>query len=205
MSPRVIEVFADVLCPFTHVGLQRLVAARASAGRSDVGLWVRAWPLEIVNGSPLDAHFIAEEIDEIRAELGVPVFEGVREDAFPSSSLPLLALAHAGYRRGPEVGEAVSLELRDLLFEQGVAVGDPAVLERIARGHAIQVTDDDVAGVLADHAEGVRRGVVGSPYFITPVGDFFCPALDISRGDDGHLRVHADPDGFDRFLAACFA
>ena len=205
MSPPVIEVFADVLCPFTHVGLQRFVASRAAAGRSDVRLWVRAWPLEVVNGSPLDASFIAEEIGEIRNELGVPVFEGFREDAFPASSLPLLALVHGGYRRGPEVGEAVSLELRDLLFEQGVAVGDPATVERIARAHEIVVTDDDVSGVLADHVEGVTRGVVGSPYFITPVGEFFCPALDVSRGDDGRLQVHADPAGFDRFLAACFA
>ena len=33
--PHSIEVFADVLCPFTHVGLRRLVARRTELGRDD--------------------------------------------------------------------------------------------------------------------------------------------------------------------------
>ena len=55
-----VEVFADVLCPFTHVGLPRFVDRRRALGRADVTLQVRAWPLEIVNGQPLDPPFIAE-------------------------------------------------------------------------------------------------------------------------------------------------
>ena len=35
---RTIEVFADVTCPFTHVGLRRMVAARQAKGRDDVVL-----------------------------------------------------------------------------------------------------------------------------------------------------------------------
>jgi hypothetical protein len=50
----IIEVFADAGCPFTHVGLRRLVEHRDHAGRDDVVLRVRAWPLELVNGHPLD-------------------------------------------------------------------------------------------------------------------------------------------------------
>jgi len=49
MPETVIEVFADVACPFTHVGLKSFVARRAGLGRDDVILRVRAWPLEIVN------------------------------------------------------------------------------------------------------------------------------------------------------------
>ena len=56
----VIEVFADVACPFTHIGLRRLVEQRAALGRDDVTLLVRAWPLELVNGKPLDPAFIYE-------------------------------------------------------------------------------------------------------------------------------------------------
>jgi predicted DsbA family dithiol-disulfide isomerase len=203
-SPR-IEVFADVLCPFTHVGLLRFVERREAAGRSDVRLWVRAWPLEVVNGSPLDAHFVAEEVVEIRAQAVPGSFAGFREDAFPSSSLPALALANAGYRRSVEVGEAVSLELRHLVFEEGVDVTDPAVLGGVAAAHGIEVLPADVEAVLADHAEGRERGVVGSPYFITAAGGFFCPALDVGRDARGHLRISADPEGFDQFVASCFA
>jgi predicted DsbA family dithiol-disulfide isomerase len=205
MTTTRIEVFADVLCPFTHIGLLRLVEARAAAGRDDVRLWIRAWPLEVVNGTPLDAGFIAEEIEEIRDQVGPSVFTGFRPEAFPASSLPLLALVHAAYARDLALGEAVSLEVRRKLFEEGVAVGAPDQVAALAGAHGIEVGDADVAGVLADHEEGARRGVVGSPYFITPAGSFFCPALDVARDADGHLRVHADPEGFDRFLQACFA
>ena len=48
-----IEVFADVSCPFTHVGLRRLVEHRRQLERDDLRIVVKAWPLELVNGSPL--------------------------------------------------------------------------------------------------------------------------------------------------------
>ena len=58
-----IEVFADIWCPFTHVGLRALAEERAHRGRTDVTLWVRAWPLELVNGAPMDGHHAAERGD----------------------------------------------------------------------------------------------------------------------------------------------
>ena len=53
-SGPVMEVFADIWCPFAHVGLQTIYEQRARNGRADVAIWVRAWPLELVNGAPLD-------------------------------------------------------------------------------------------------------------------------------------------------------
>jgi predicted DsbA family dithiol-disulfide isomerase len=200
-----IEVFADVACPFTHVGLRRLVAARAAAGRDDVVLLVRAWPLEIVNGHPLDPGFIDEEVVDIRAQVAPDLFTGFRPDAFPASSLPALALTDAAYRVGPTTGEHVALRLRDLLFEEGVDIADPSVLAGVATEAGVSPPFDDHAAVLADHAEGVSRGVIGSPHFFLPDGDgVFCPSLDVSRADDGHLHVAVDTDALDHFLARCF-
>jgi predicted DsbA family dithiol-disulfide isomerase len=204
MDVTVIEVFADVGCPFTHVGLRRFVEQRAELGRDDVVLQVRAWPLEIVNGRPLDPHFIAEEIDEIRAQIAPDLFEGFTEATFPASSLPALTLAAAAYAGDVVVGERVSLELRDLLFEQGVDVGRMDVLERLADDHGVDVDLADSGRVLAEHASGVARSVVGSPHFFTPAGGFFCPALDVHRDAAGHLRITADAAGFDRFITGCF-
>ena len=85
-----IEVFADVACPFTHVGLRRLVERRDELGRTDVRLRVRAWPLEVVNGEPLDPAFIEEEVDDIRAQVAPDLFTGFRRGAFPASTLSLL-------------------------------------------------------------------------------------------------------------------
>jgi predicted DsbA family dithiol-disulfide isomerase len=204
MDVTVIEVFADVGCPFTHVGLRRFVEQRAELGRDDVVLHVRAWPLEIVNGRPLDPHFIAEEVDDIRAQIAPELFEGFAESTFPATSLPALTLAAAAYAGDLVVGERVSLELRDLLFEQGVDIGRADVLERLADDHGIDVDLADSDRVLAEHASGVDRSVVGSPHFFTPAGGFFCPALDVHRDAAGHLRITADVDGFDRFITGCF-
>lgn len=202
---RVVEVFADIGCPFTHVGLRRFVQARARRGEPEVVLHVRAWPLEVVNAKPLDAEFIGEEVEDLRASVAPGEFAGFRLESFPPSGLPAMALAAQAYDEGVEVGEAVSLELRDLLFEQGEPIGAGRLLAEVAVRHGIAF--DPPSGrraVLADHAEGVERGVIGSPHFFTPTGDFFCPALDISRDEEGHLHVRMDEAGFQEFLDSCF-
>jgi predicted DsbA family dithiol-disulfide isomerase len=199
----VVEVYADVACPFTHVGLRRFLERRTELGRSDVTLWVRAWPLEIVNGEPLDPHFVAEEVADVREQVAPTLFAGFVESSFPASSLPALALAAAAYGQDVASGERVSLALRDLLFEQGVDIADAAVLGRLAADHGVPVDLTDTQRVLDDHAAGVARGVIGSPHFFTPAGGFFCPALDVHRDADGHLRITADTQGFERFVTAC--
>ena len=200
----VVEVFADIGCPFTHVGLRRFVERRAELARDDVAVWVRAWPLEIVNGTPLDPAFIAEEVDEIREQVAPKLFRGFTERSFPTSSMPALELAAAAYEKDLATGERVSLALRDLLFEQGVDIGDLGVLVQLAEDQGVEVVLTDTHRVLEDHAVGVARGVIGSPHFFTPSGNFFCPALDVGRDAAGHLRITRDRDGFDRFVTACF-
>lgn len=201
---RVVEVFADVWCPFTHVGLRRLVQARADRDRADVAIRVRPWALEVVNGEPLAPSFVAEEVEILRSGVAPDLFTGFRPDRFPHSTLPALHLSEVAYARSLEDGEAVALELRDLLFERGENVGDPSVLARVAAAHdltaMVPAGDDPVEGSIA---EGMQRGVVGSPHFFIRGEDWFCPALDVHRVD-GRLVVDADPDAFAAFLDRCF-
>jgi predicted DsbA family dithiol-disulfide isomerase len=199
-----VEVFADVCCPFTHVGLRRFVERRAEAGRAEIGLHVRAWPLEIVNGAPIDPDLVAEEVEELRAQVAPSLFAGFTVDAFPSTSLPAFVLASAAYRRSTQIGEAVSLELRSLLFERGLDISDPDVLDTVAHAYDLEPDAEDRAAPTRDHDEGVRRGVIGSPHFFVASGAFFCPALEIRRDEAGQLRIDADPAGFDEFLSACW-
>lgn len=199
-----IEVFADVWCPFTHVGLRRFVELRARVPEPP-DLHVRAWPLERVNGRPLDPDFVAEEIEQLQASVASELFSGFDRGRFPSTTLPALALSGRAYQASPAVGEAVALELRDRLFERGEDISDPDVLRAVADAHdlpADAVHDEELA--IRDWQEGRARGVIGSPHFFTPGGDFFCPALDV-RKVDGHLLITADPEGFDRFIRSCFA
>lgn len=207
VPPRKIEVYADVWCPFTHVGLRRLVTARDERGHAEVVLRVRPWALELVNGEPLDAGFVAEEVALLRDAVAPDLFAGFTGTHFPHTTLPALHLAEAAYAQSPRTGEAVSLELRDLLFEQDADVSDPEVLEAVAEVHGIGPASEPplVDPVEASLAEGRGRGVVGSPHFFVHHDEgFFCPALDV-RKVDGHLRVAADPGAFTAFVDACFA
>ena len=200
---RTIEVFADIWCPFAHVGIRRVIERR-NAVAADVVLRVRAWPLELVNGTPMDAAFIGEEVVDIREQVAPDLFTGFREATFPSTTLPALALVEAAHRIGPAEGEAMSLAVRDALFEHGRDVSDPAVLTDLAGAAGVPLPDEaDHEAVRASLAEGRERGVVGSPHFFTPGGAFFCPALDIARVD-GHLRIAPKAGMFDEFITVCF-
>lgn len=198
-----IDVFADVSCPFTHVGLRRLVEHRHRIGRDDVRIIVRAWPLELVNGAPLAADFVAEEIAQIRAQVAPELFTGFRTDRFPRTTLDALRLTHAAYLVGDEVGEAVALELRDRLFERGEDVSDPAVLALVAHDHGVIVGAETDDAVRSEWELGRRKGVIGSPHYFGPGIDMFCPALHIEK-DGEHLHIEFDEAAFGAFTDACF-
>lgn len=199
----VIDVYADIWCPFTHVGLREFVSRRGDD--SSLVLRVHPWPLELVNESALDAAFIGEEIEDLRAQVSPDLFAGFDVDAFPTTTLPALALVESTYRIDPELGERLSLALRDALFEQGRDISDPHVLAEIGDALGIPpAVDADHQAVVEAWNDGKERGVMGSPHFFTPGGDFFCPALDIERVE-GHLRIRPQLQAFDQFIDACLA
>ena len=197
-----IEVFADVRCPFTHVGLRRLVQRREQLGRTNV-VHVRSWPLELVNDEPLDPIMIGEEVAALRAQVAPDLFTGFDPNRFPPTSIPALMLAAAAYDHSLAAGEQVSLALRDALFEDGADIADPTVLARVgaAAGIALPLATAR-SKVLADWHEGRDRGVIGSPHFFVGDEDMFCPSLEISHIDGG-LRITSDPVAFDAFLERC--
>jgi predicted DsbA family dithiol-disulfide isomerase len=198
----VIEVFADVCCPFTHVGLRRLVQRREQLGRRG-DVVVRAWPLELVNGEAVAAETVAEEVEALRAQVAPDLFKGFDPTTFPVTTLPALALAAAAYRRSRPLGERVSLAVRDALFEEGRDVADEAVLAEIGREHDVVPEPVDDAAVLTDWKDGRRRGVLGSPHLFTAGHDAFCPSLDIRRVD-GDLRIEPDAAALERFVDLAF-
>lgn len=198
-----IEIFADVLCPFAHVGIHKVLEARLDRRGSEPGLWIRAWPLETVNGSGWDAELVAAEVEALRTSVAPELFAGFDATTFPATSLPTLAVAAAAYRVGPAVGEAVSLELRNRLFERGQDVADDAVLAEVCDFNGVEVTQADLASIEHDHAEGAARGVVGSPYFFCGDEGFFCPAFDVSH-DDAGFHIAPDLERFGAFIDAAF-
>ena len=60
-----LEVFADVGCPFAHVGLRLARQRRDDLGLAGEWMWVRAWPLELVNGKPQDPETVLVHIADL--------------------------------------------------------------------------------------------------------------------------------------------
>ena len=203
-AANVVEVFADVRCPFAHVGLRRFVERRRTLGRDDVRLVVRAWPLELVNASPLDADLVGRGVDALRDSVAPDLFAGFTPESLATTSLPALRLAAAAGRTDVVLGERIALALRDAQFERGLDIADDEVLRRIAASCGFEPVppagDEDV---LADWRDGRERGVIGSPHFFVADGSWFCPALRISHGADG-LDVALDGERFETFVASCF-
>jgi predicted DsbA family dithiol-disulfide isomerase len=196
-----VEVFADITCPFTHVGLEQ-VCRHVAEMSEPCDVIVRAWPLEWVNGTPLDIEAVIVKAAALSEQLGVDDFAGLRADRWPSSTIAALNLAASAYERDAATGLAVSLELRAALFEHGVDVGDPDALALIAAAHHLAAPSSTAdAAVRSDYELGQARGVKGSPHFFVGADGFFCPALDLGHDLDGHLTARFDADMLAEFFA----
>lgn len=206
-NPPVLEVFADVGCPFTYVGLTHLIRSRDQRG-STVRVKVRAWPLELVNDAPFDTDDLTAEIVALREQVEPELFTGFDATNFPGTSIPAFGLTHVAYEKDLETGEAVSIELRQAVFEDGKDVSDPDVLAEIADRHGLGLPTTQQAEEMTrgEWEEGKGLGVIGSPHFLLPDGDgAFCPGLDISRRDDGSFDVKADHATMGAFFGRVFA
>ena len=157
---RTVEVFADVLCPFTHVGLHTLIDRRVERGLTEPRLRIRAWPLELINGAPLDPHHVGAEIAALRASVRPDLFAGFSEEAFPGTSMAAFALTAAADRSGdPVLIEGVGMALRDAIFEQGLDIGSADQLAPIAARFGLEplTPEETVAAAQADWEEGKAK------------------------------------------------
>ncbi len=180
-----LEVFADIVCPFTHVGLRRFRDERRGRDAC-VAMRVRAWPLELINGAPLAPELARREIDALRASVARDLFRGFDEATFPNTSIPAFGLAAAAYAIDHKTGEAVSFAVRDAVFEQGVDVTDLAVLREIGRPFGVELLDlaESAAATRRDWERGKVRGVQGSPHFFVGDRGWFCPSLEVGHTGD---------------------
>ena len=202
-----VEVFADIGCPFTYVGLHRILAERDRRG-SKVRLHVRAWPLELVNNAPFDTDHLDAEIVGMRDTVAPELFAGFNPQTFPRTSLPAFGLAHVAYEKSLDCGEQVSMALRTEIFEHGRDVSDPAVLGEVASRFGLVLLDMDTAEELTrtEWREGKALGVIGSPHFLFPTGEgAFCPGLTIKRRDDGSFDIAPDVETMGSIFEQMFA
>lgn len=201
----VLEVYSDIWCPFAYVGITEAFEERSRRARSDVGIVMRAWPLELVNGSPLDATTTGRHVDDLRSQVAPALFAGFDPTTFPTTTLPALALVALAYGRDIHTGEAAGVALRRSLFEDGLDISDPQVLHGMASSWDLEPVDErDFAAVRSDWESGSDRGVQGSPHFFFGRNDVFCPTLDIERDPGGHLLLNRNRERLGAFLDVCF-
>ncbi len=159
-----IEVFGDIWCPFTHVGLRAVDEIRRVSARSDVTIRVRPWPLELVNDHPRDPEVTLIHVNELRDQVSPTMFRGFRLNRFPPSTLEALALAEQANGRDIRLGEQLSVALRDALFEEGRDISDPEVLADLAeRTGRPRQHDRGVRLVAITPGAGPARGVTRRP------------------------------------------
>ncbi len=214
ITESVIEVFADIWCPFTHVGLHMIEDLRQRSGRTDIAIHVRAWPLELVNQRPMDPLSTRANATELRAQVAPDLFAAYLSPStpadeaptwFPTSTLDALALAARAYRRDLTTGEAVSFAVRRALFEEARDISLREVLAEIAADHDLDLPDDeDRAAVRADWAEGQARKVIGSPHFFKGADSKFCVALQISKDPVTGLLVQRNTAALEAFFTEFF-
>lgn len=197
-----IEVFADISCPFTHVGLQRLIAERDARG-SSIGIRARAWPLEWINGRQLAPELVAAEIDGLRARVAPNLFRGFDAERWPHTTIPALGLAAAAYEHDVALGERLSVRLREALFEEGRDISEETELRAIGRPFGVEPMAPLAAeaAVRADWERGRTRGVRGSPHFFVGARNWFCPSLRI-RHEGAEFDIAVDTPSLQRFYAS---
>jgi predicted DsbA family dithiol-disulfide isomerase len=200
-----IEIFADVWCPFAYVGIRRVFQYRDEIGRNDVPIIVRSWPLESVNDAPMAQAKALGNCEALRRQVAADQFANTELSNFPSTTLDALTLIAQAYEQDVSAGEKASIVIREAIFERGDDVADYSVLQGLAENLGVSyVRDADHTLVRRDWEEGKTRGVVGSPHFFNGSVGVFCPSLQLTRTEDSGLIIQANAEKLAAFLKTCF-
>jgi predicted DsbA family dithiol-disulfide isomerase len=186
----IIEVFSDVVCPWCALGKRRLEGALTGfAHADDVEVVWRSYELDprapAVRDGDTTAR-LAEKYGITRAHAGLvelAAAEGLEFDfarVRPGNTFDAHRLLHAARRVGLQ--DALKERLFTAYFSEGQAIGDRAVLVRLAG--EVGMDEDAARGVLetdrfadevrADEQEAAALGVTGVPFFVVD-GRFAIP------------------------------
>jgi len=182
-----VDVVSDVVCPWCFIGQKRLDKAVAAAGNVDVHIRWRPFQLDPTippQGKDRRKYMLAkfgsdERIREIHARIEpLGEAEGISFAFDAIRVAPNTLDAHRLIRWAGAAGEAVQnrlvRRLFQLNFEEGVNIGDHAVLVEAAREAGMDAsvvasllpTDADVDAVRTEIATASRMGISGVPCFL---------------------------------------
>ena len=184
MSVLLIDVYADIVCPWCFIGFRRLNAAVQSTGRAgDVA--IRHRPFMIHPDAPpegidlwtmlerkygTDPKRLFERVEAAALETGIPLDLSKQRRTYSTISAHTL-LRHAG-ERGTQ--HALTDSLFTAYFLHAKNIGEPEVLATIAARHGftaeevIRLVHDPNESVLTrqEVKDAVRRGIRSVPVFL---------------------------------------
>jgi predicted DsbA family dithiol-disulfide isomerase len=213
-------VYSDIGCPWAHVAVHRLHAARARLGlEGDVRLDHRAFALELANQRPTPKLTLDSEIpvtSALESDAGWQLWLGPLHE-YPVSTLLALEAVQAAKDEGLDASERLDLGLRKAMFGESrcitmlhvvLDVAAKADLDVDALRRALEAGAARAA-VHSQHRAAVHDDVVkGSPHVFAPGGmHAHNPGVtmhwDGSHGGKGFPVVDADdPTAVDPLLQA---
>ncbi|WP_137934810.1 DsbA family oxidoreductase [Mesorhizobium comanense] len=182
-----VDVVSDVVCPWCFIGQKRLDKAVAAVGDVDVHIRWRPYQLDPTipaQGKDRREYMLGkfgseERIREIHARIEpLGEAEGIAFAFDAIKVAPNTLDAHRLIRWAGAAGEAVQNKLVrrlfQLNFEDGINIGDHAVLVEAAREAGMDAsvvasllpTDADVEAVRMEIATASRMGISGVPCFL---------------------------------------
>lgn len=208
VAPGTVVVFSDVGCPWAHVAVRRLWAARERAGLVDrVRFDIRAFPLELVNERPTPygavAVLEAPVLSELEPDAGWEPWSA-EPTTWPVTTLPAMEAVEAAKEQGLEASEHLDVELRRAFFGSSRCISLRSVILDVAAGCG-RVDADALAEALDDGRArrslldgywSVADAVKGSPHLFLPDGtDAHNPGVEFHwEGEKGARRLVIDRD-----------
>lgn len=187
-----IVVFADIGCPWAHLAVYRLHAARSRLGLEDsLAFDMRAFPLEIFNKQPTPALILATEIP-VAGACG-PGAGWAQWDAspyaYPVTTAPAMEAVYAAKEQGLGVSDRLDRSLRVALFKDSRCIAIEHEILRVAE----EVGGLDVGTLREALRDGRSRAqmfedvevadsdeIQGSPHVFLPDGrNFHNPGIEM--------------------------
>lgn len=201
-------VWSDITCPWAHLAVHRLLAARRAAGlEGELSVDHRALPSELVSGRvrpkpAVDAE--AAQLAELEPDAGWRPFAD-HEWTWPATTLPALEAVQAAKLQGPDASVALDAALRRAVFHDSRCISAVPVILDVAAG--VDGLDVDelraelrsgrpVREVWAQVDEAAASGITISPTVLLADGTRFeNPGISSRRvSSDGSAKLVIDSD-----------
>ncbi|MGH9279908.1 MAG: DsbA family oxidoreductase [Acidimicrobiales bacterium] len=181
VMPGTIVVYSDLGCPWAHLAVFRLLAARTRLGLDGaVVLDHRAFPLEVVNRRPTPYRTLAAEVPVVGGldpSAGWQVWQG-EPWTWPVTTLLALEAVQAAKAQSMDASERLDRALRLALFAESRCISMRHVVLDVAGESGLDAGalagELDSGGrrkALLDDCEAAGKGPVkGSPHVFLPDG-----------------------------------